>query len=271
MTDRNRFVDTNLNFLILSGHRNLEEEEGKSKSLPNGDVLLVPLNLIPTPISGKVAPISQPVVEAPKGKGGEGSGNFDHEGRPGEIGGSGGGGGGGERSETFNANASANESSFVARTRGSKNERGITLDKDGNILVEKRGTATEIELTNEEFDKIKGAERDIHTHPNSDAPFSAQDIAYARDADIKEMVVIGKTSRFTIRPEEGKSWPEDRILNREVSFGSVMETTVWGNYVERYGKARTRAERQNIFEEAQRAGWREAAPKLGLRYSEEKL
>ncbi len=60
--------------------------------LPNGDVLLVPLNLIATPISGKV---TQTVTETPKSKGGEGSGNFGHEGRPGEVGGSGPGGGGG--------------------------------------------------------------------------------------------------------------------------------------------------------------------------------
>ncbi len=37
--------------------------------LPNGDVLLVPLNLIPTPVSGSMTPTSQPVVEQPKAKG----------------------------------------------------------------------------------------------------------------------------------------------------------------------------------------------------------
>ena len=59
-----------------------------------GDVLLIPLNLIPTPVSGKITPTEQP--SNPKAiKGGEGSGNFGHEGRPGEIGGSGEGGGGG--------------------------------------------------------------------------------------------------------------------------------------------------------------------------------
>ena len=66
--------------------------------LPNGDVLLVPLNLIPTPVGKLSAPIPTPAGEVsnPKAiKGGEGSGNFGHEGRPGEVGGSGEGGGGG--------------------------------------------------------------------------------------------------------------------------------------------------------------------------------
>ena len=53
-----------------------------------GDVLLIPLNLIPTPIKGKE------IREEESYKGGEGSGNFGHEGRPGEAGGSGEGGGG---------------------------------------------------------------------------------------------------------------------------------------------------------------------------------
>jgi HK97 family phage portal protein len=72
--------------------------------LPAGDVLLVPLNLIATPIDKieppeppEEEPIDIPVEETPeetpKGKGGEGSGNFGHEGRPGEVGGSGPGGG----------------------------------------------------------------------------------------------------------------------------------------------------------------------------------
>ncbi len=73
-------------------------------ALPDGDVLLIPLNLIPTPIKDLAKPPPAP-ESAPKEppeeevqeyyKGGEGSGNFGHEGRPGEVGGSGGGGGGG--------------------------------------------------------------------------------------------------------------------------------------------------------------------------------
>ncbi len=74
--------------------------------IPNGDVLLIPLNLIPTPTSGK---IEQPKTEEPeedteempKSKGGEGSGNFGHGGRPGEVGGSGDGGGGGSEESNY--------------------------------------------------------------------------------------------------------------------------------------------------------------------------
>ena len=55
--------------------------------LPSGDVLLVPLNLIPTPIKGEIKPLPSPGGEEPKEiieesyKGGEGSGNFGHEGK----------------------------------------------------------------------------------------------------------------------------------------------------------------------------------------------
>ena len=110
-------------------------------TLPNGDVLLVPLNLIPTPIErnmtiglvededekpeqGKPDKNEELSVTSggPKSKGGEGSGNFGHEGRPGEVGGSGDGGGLSQSTEDrFNG--------FVEAFHNDPNDSDISLPK----------------------------------------------------------------------------------------------------------------------------------------------
>lgn len=118
--------------------------------LPNGDVLLVPLNLIPTPVSGKIEPSPQPEkpteeipeeLEQESYKGGEGSGNFGHEGRPGEVGGSGGGGGGGGGDKPSGARSAGGKANDAIAQRANtviktippqhlKYVNGIEADKD---------------------------------------------------------------------------------------------------------------------------------------------
>ena len=124
--------------------------------LPNGDVLLVPLNLIPTPVSGKVTPVAAP---APAGKGGEGSGNFGHEGRPGEVGGSGeggGGGGGGEgsRSERINNMVTSGKSNWDKGVADRTRQEII----DSNIPDSHLDCVKSIECNSDKIGKIAAEE-----------------------------------------------------------------------------------------------------------------
>lgn len=122
-------------------------------SLPNGDVLLVPLNLIPTPISGKVTS-----VEQPKGKGGEGSGNFGHEGRPGEVGGSGGGGGGGKPSEARESFISS-KVKVTGRSAGDKSGLTEEVIRTSNIPDSHLEAVNNIEVNTAKVDRVCRGQR----------------------------------------------------------------------------------------------------------------
>ncbi len=185
--------------------------------LPNGDVLLVPLNLIATDISKPMnpppAPASAPAQEVPtepnpKGKGGEGSGNFGHEGRPGEVGGSGEGGGG-------EGNLSHNEatSSFASEYGGSKTEHSVVYDKDGNKVFTKHGSSSKIRYTEEEYRAIKDASLVIHNHPTADSGFSDNDIQFQQDRNIQTHIAVTSTKTYSMsRMSDTKNIPKS-ILN----------------------------------------------------------
>ena len=111
-----------------------------------GDVLLIPLNLIPTPVSGKITN-TPPVEESYKG--GDGSGNFGHDGRPGEVGGSGEGGGGGADSDSSERASRARASYKPA----SKQSQDIADKRESELSKTIGGKRT---TDNEAFDVIKG-------------------------------------------------------------------------------------------------------------------
>ena len=118
-------------------------------TIPNGDVLLVPLNLIPTPIDKPLQlPAPTPASEESgeeeipeeiqeSYKGGEGSGNFGHEGRPGEVGGSGEGGGGLTGSDWENSLGAQETKAMKGWVGGSAKIREYQRDGKGDAKTKK--------------------------------------------------------------------------------------------------------------------------------------
>ncbi len=193
-------------------------------SIPTGDVLLVPLNLIPTPIkeiakppAPALAPASEESEEEIQEsyKGGEGSGNFGHEGRPGEVGGSGEGGGtsnpkpSGGDSGSGDIETSVNErvSNFESSHAQQSKESCIGIDKNGKVVLSKTGGESEVSFTSEEMKSVENARVFVHNHP-AGSSFSDKDLDFACRTNPVEMKVVSNEYNYNLKllyPAEG--WP----------------------------------------------------------------
>lgn len=98
-------------------------------------------------------------------KGGEGSGNFGHAGRPGEVGGS---------ASPLNGQ----RSSFIDSIQNHRTEVGGLFDKDGNLLEKyDTGYAHSVDVPENVRNELVGKEF-IHNHPSGQT-FSENDVKFA--------------------------------------------------------------------------------------------
>jgi len=173
------------------------------------------------PVS-KEKELAQKIIAALKG--GEGSGNFGHAGRPGEVGGSSSQDVFGiprfftnsitrdrrlgspiftdEEKNNFDINKLINDRNYIK----SKNETGYFV-KDGKLILEKLGNEDSIEFNNDEIGLLKDSIF-IHNHPGPGivGGFSEEDIEFSALADLSKSIVITDRYIFTIeRPISG--WP----------------------------------------------------------------
>lgn len=147
-------------------------------------------------------------------KGGEGSGNFGHEGRPGEIGGSG--SGGGSKHESAGLRNGLNQAS--AKIRSLSHEKLIVLNEDGTIHGEISGTANSISLTSEENASLSGRIT-LHNHPKAGMPFSPLDVCHGiLSGEIESHVVgpNGETYKMSFRGLTGKSKDEREVFAKRI-------------------------------------------------------
>lgn len=104
--------------------------------------------------------------------GGEGSGNFNHEGRPGLVGGSGEGGAG--ATPTHGVPQRVHE--FAAKNTGSSRESSVWVDSNGDVVGSKDGGKNSIGFTPEELSQMFATTL-VHNHPNG-ASFSPEDVEF---------------------------------------------------------------------------------------------
>ena len=230
-----------------------------------GDVLLLPLNLIPTPIKESLqspapAPAPTPVSEESEEvqefyKGGEGSGNFGHEGRPGEIGGSGEGGGTGnpfdpESSKSIRYNvpydkATPKEESLVDNWQKNlpSEQKAAVDDWQEHGFKEIRSSQIQGELSPELQTKIKNLDAATKTAPTFDKPIyrgiknlASEDVSRLANAEEitleahssfsgSKHTAFGFTNGFD--PGEGASTRPIRSVYFEVRSGGgpLIQTT----------------------------------------------
>jgi len=110
--------------------------------------------------------------------GGQGSGNFDHSGRPGLVGGSG--KGEGEMSKNI-----------ISDLRSSKNEKLYVLDPDGNILQETYGDIGFIDI----YELPSGSLNLVHNHPDG-SNISIGDLRYFSGNDKVEQITVVTRDRI---------------------------------------------------------------------------
>lgn len=128
--------------------------------------------------------------------GGEGSGNFNHEGRPGKVGGSGGGGSSSEGGEKSSKEHSTEKTSKISKKvypnersfKDSKIEKSVLYDDDGSVLLEKTGSERQVRFSRQELEKFRGKVF-THSHPQ-DVTLSPADLMRMQEYEIKQVRAV---------------------------------------------------------------------------------
>lgn len=128
--------------------------------------------------------------------GGEGSGNFNHEGRPGKIGGSGGGGSSSEGGEKSSKEHSTEKTSKISKKvypnersfKDSKIEKSVLYDDDGSVLLEKTGSERQVRFSRQELEKFR-SKVFTHSHPQ-DVTLSPADLMRMQEYEIKQVRAV---------------------------------------------------------------------------------
>lgn len=128
--------------------------------------------------------------------GGDGSGNFNHEGRPGKVGGSGGGGGSSEGGEKSSKERSTEKTSKISKKvypnersfKDSKIEKSVLYDDDGSVLLEKTGSERQVRFSRQELEKFRGKVF-THSHPQ-DVTLSPADLMRMQEYEIKQVRAV---------------------------------------------------------------------------------
>ena len=96
----------------------------------------------------------------------------------------------------------------MAETTKTGNEYSSAFDDKGNIIFSKTGEETQIAFKASEIARLKNTIF-THTHPSSNS-FSADDLAFAANAKLKEMRVVSEKYKYSIRPK--KTWGDYHAL-----------------------------------------------------------
>ena len=128
--------------------------------------------------------------------GGKGSGNFNHKGRPGKIGGSGGGGNSSEGGEKSSEEHSTEKTSKISKKvypnernfKDSKIEKSVLYDDDGSVLLEKTGSERQVRFSRQELEKFRGKVF-THSHPQ-DVTLSPADLMRMQEYEIKQVRAV---------------------------------------------------------------------------------
>lgn len=128
--------------------------------------------------------------------GGKGSGNFNHEGRPGKVGGSGGGGSSSEGGEKSSKEHSTEKTSKISKKvypnersfKDSKIEKSVLYDDDGSVLLEKTGSERQVRFSRQELEKFR-SKVFTHSHPQ-DVTLSPADLMRMQEYEIKQVRAV---------------------------------------------------------------------------------
>ena len=163
--------------------------------------------------------------------GGTGSGNFNHAGRPGLIGGSGPGGGGGGGGDGRSEKATKTIKDFGDKFRKKTREyMQIINPNTGEVEYEEEGSEDEVGDPEELEGKTEGKIQ-VHNHPvdetgdefedNANKPPSAQDLGKFFDDKPKEFLVVTKDYTFSLKPPPG-GFTEKNRQKAEALFKKML-------------------------------------------------
>jgi hypothetical protein len=149
-----------------------------------------------------------------------------------------------------------------AAIRGNNFETAVAVDSDGNVLFNQPGDKTNISLTPQQTDRLRGATL-THNHPGRvSTSFSLQDIELASRAGVQEIRAVGRDGTvYRMQAGSGVDWPGvERIgYAKNGQIPIVKERLV----AEVRAGRMTRAQANSDFNHQV---WTDIAPRLGMRY-----
>lgn len=157
-------------------------------------------------------------------KGGPGSGNFGHSGRPGKIGGS----------SSIVGVLGAWHTLKSYNNSGTELERHIVVDSAGNLIFDIEGQPHAVTMQQEhadKLDKLGGDFVDMHNHPSNNAPSSADYDSWLRFQP-KEARVVTRNGTYILKPKNGVWFPG---LKPDNLYGAGVSYYMSYNYYKSYG------------------------------------
>ncbi len=79
---------------------------------------------------------------------------------------------------------------FEDTVANAKLERGVAWDADGNVLLEKQGTATRVSFGWDEVQKMRGASLYTHNHPDEGGTFSPADFNFTLRLNVQRFRAV---------------------------------------------------------------------------------
>lgn len=161
--------------------------------------------------------------------------------------------------------------------RTKRYEVGVVLDRKGNILVRREGTAREVRFSKEELKLMKDNVL-THNHPSAlgrsgvsaiGNPFSKKDLILAVARNVKEIRAVTPTYTFSIKRPKGGWKVNWKDISKAVDYANRKYRKKLNSYIWNYkGKEPTARLRANALH------WhlvnKEVAKKMGWNYTHKK-
>lgn len=175
--------------------------------------------------------------------GGPGSGNHGHAGRPGAVGGS---------SSSSESKQIEKLKSVEKNIRNNDYETFVAVSPSGKVLLNKKGTKSEVLISKQEIEDMSRANNVIftHNHPSSTS-FSLNDMHMGMSINAKEIRIVSKKYTYSLKPPKismslvgprDNHWPNPENLNNimkeqesinydklvpKVQSGEISTETAW--------------------------------------------
>jgi hypothetical protein len=153
-------------------------------------------------------------------------------------------------------------------------ETAYAVGEDGQPIIRKDGNESSVGFTKAEMDQLRGRNAIFtHNHPNSSS-FSPDDVAFAGNAQLREMRAFGKEANVLYRieravePDSGVllRWPgRDRVFRE---YGSAINN-LNPKYRQRWREAPTQGAKDRVWMEHTHEAWTMISGLLGLKYTRE--
>ena len=107
-------------------------------------------------------------------------------------------------------------------------ETAVAIDKNGKIVLNKKGGADYVVLDESDMANING-KTFTHNHPSSRS-FSPEDITTAGKANLKEMRVTSEKYEYVLKRDKGLKFNEnyvDKIMKKHAVVDNIVENEFW--------------------------------------------